>query len=404
MSNAKAIAAVTATLRQVLLDAANRELAGSTVTSKPLDKARPDSTADQINLFLYLTEPNNGWSNLDYPGQSQPGESGRPPLALNLNYVITAYGADDDEVTAHRLLGAAMRAFHDYEVLSPADIDIAMPGSDLDHQVERVRLSRLHLSLDEMSRLWTTSQTQFRLSAAYQATVILIESERPSIAPVPVLSRGVGDTGPIVQASLDGGIPVVTAVAPPNKEPAALPGETVTVSGLNLAATTVTVVLSHPLLAAPLQVAPASVTATELTFAVPNQPADAPAGIWSLTVLLQDPNAADRTTSAVPLLIAPAITSALPASLTRDGSGSATLALDCAPDVLPGQRVSLLIGGAVGSAAPITAATSHVSITVPAAPAGTEIVRLRVDGVDSRFIDRTATPPTILPSAQVVVT
>lgn len=404
MSNAKAIAAVTATLRQVLLDAANRELAGSTVTSKPLDKARPDSTADQINLFLYLTEPNNGWSNLDHPVQAQPGESGRPPLALNLNYVITAYGADDDEVTAHRLLGAAMRAFHDYEVLSPADIDIALPGSDLDHQVERVRLSRLHLPLDEMSRLWTTSQTQFRLSAAYQATVILIESERPSIAPVPVLSRGIGDSGPVVQASLDAGIPVVTAVTPPKQEPAALPGETVTVAGLNLAATTVTVVLSHPLLATPLQVTPTSATPTGLTFTVPNQPADAPAGIWALTILLQDPGAADRTTSAVPLPIAPSISSALPSGLTRDASGTVTLAFDCAPDVLPGQRASLLIGAAAGNAPAVTAATGHFSITVPSAPVGPEIVRLRVDGVDSRFVDRTATPPTILPSAQVVVT
>ena len=99
MSNALAIAAVTATLRNLLTQGvtADSDLADAIVTMQPLDRARTNgSTANQLNIFLYHVLPSAAWRNMDFPERVRPGESGHPPLGLNLYYLITAFGRDND--------------------------------------------------------------------------------------------------------------------------------------------------------------------------------------------------------------------------------------------------------------------------------------------------------------------
>lgn len=43
--------------------------------------------------------------------------------------------------------------------------------------------------------------------------------------------------------------------------------------------------------------------------------------------------------------------------------------------------------------APITAPTAQLTFRVSGVPIGTYPVRIRVDGIDNQFIDRTAEPP-----------
>ena len=45
---------------------------------------------------------------------------------------------------------------------------VLLRDSDLQDQVERVRITAQPLSLEEMSKLWMTFQTQYRISAAYE--------------------------------------------------------------------------------------------------------------------------------------------------------------------------------------------------------------------------------------------
>ena len=52
-------------------------------------------------------------------------------------------------------------------------------------QIERVRITPQPLSVDELSKLWTAFQTHFRISAAYQVSVVLIESTRPNVRRCP---------------------------------------------------------------------------------------------------------------------------------------------------------------------------------------------------------------------------
>ena len=160
MSNSLAIAATTATIRNLLLTQMSQrdsDLSDLQVTTQPPDLARKGITTSQLNLFLYVTMINGAWRNMDMPRQVRPGEVASPPLALNLHYLITAYGRGDtdNEAVSHRVLGGAMSVLHDHPVLGRDEIALALAGNDLGDQFERLRITPITTPLDEMSKLWT---------------------------------------------------------------------------------------------------------------------------------------------------------------------------------------------------------------------------------------------------------
>jgi hypothetical protein len=115
-----------------------------------------------------------------------------------------------------------MRAMHDSPLLMPADLSSALAASDLHDQVERVRTTPQPLSLEEMSKLWMTFQTQYRLSAAYQVSVVLIESTRRKRTALPVRAPNL-----FISTFRR---PILESVEPQ----VVLPGDTLTISGQNL--------------------------------------------------------------------------------------------------------------------------------------------------------------------------
>src|SRR6266850_4384086 len=225
MSNSLAIAAVTATLRQLIEDGV-RDVPGAGASTQPPDKV---TTTNLVNLYLYQTVINAAWRNRDMPRQVKPGETGQPPLALNLYYLLTAYGQGDDSQTVdgHRLLGQAMRVMHDHPVLNSAEIKAAFPDGDLEDQIEHVRITPQPMTLDEMSKLWTTFQAKYRISTAYEVSVVLIESTRPSRTPLPVLKRGEDDRGVDAQGNLTPPFPTLIGIVfPTERQPSAELGDT----------------------------------------------------------------------------------------------------------------------------------------------------------------------------------
>jgi hypothetical protein len=394
VSNSLAIAAVTRALRDLLFVGVNGDFPGASVTTRPPDLARNGQASNQVNVFLYLTSIDAAWRNMDMPDRVHPGEIGFPPLPLTLHYMITAFGEDDDDLVGHKLLGRAMSLLHDRPLLSPAELHSALPDSDLDHQVERVRLTPETLTVDEMSRLWTTFQTQYRISTTYQASVVLIDSNLPVRAAVPVLARGAGDTGPVARSDLQPP-PVPTLVD------AGLAAGVVTLTGHDLAGTGVAVRLTHPALAAPLVLAqPAlqSASDVEIRFALP---AGTPAGTLTIAALVTH-TGPPIPTNEVALAVAPRIASALPLNATRDGLGAVDLLVDVDPDVVAGQQAFLLAGSRQVSAEPFVAPASTLEFRFAIDPAA-YIVRLRVGGVDSQIVDHSVTPPAFDSTQQLVV-
>ena len=118
MSSPLAIAAVTAVLKDLLNEGLinNNDLApvGTfSVTALPPDRITTGETEDnRLNLFLYQVTPNQGWSNANLASHNAAGERiANPPLALDLHYMLTAYGQTD--LNAEILLGYAMEILHE---------------------------------------------------------------------------------------------------------------------------------------------------------------------------------------------------------------------------------------------------------------------------------------------------
>ena len=422
MSSALAIAGVTAVLRDLLNDGLINHnvsgLLGSTVTvsALPPDRVVPANGTEstQLNVFLHQVTFNTGWRNHALPSRDGSGAQRltNPPLALDLHYLLSAYSAE--ELGSEILLGYAMQLLHDVPVLDRKAITTALTPSPtvgttlppalraladcgLADQVEQIKLVPDLLSSEEMSKLWTAVQSHYRPSAAYVATVVLIESTKPTRPTLPVLTRGPVDPltqlerGVVVQADLLPPFPTIHTAVVANGQPAATVGATVELTGHHLDGANPVILLSHSRFEIN-QAVPAAGggSSTKASFTVPS----VPAGLYRLAMqVIRSGESTPRTSNTLALVIGPEITTAMPMSVARDGSGVATIVLSVQPQIQPGHSVSLLLGTQEVAAGPITAATGTLSVAVPDAPAGEFLVRLRVDGIDSPIIDRSAVPP-----------
>jgi hypothetical protein len=401
VSTALAISGVTAAIRNLLTTGVHvdSELSDADVTTAPPSKTPKVEGKNEINLFLYSVTPNAGWSNLE-PPTARPGENGRPLLALDLHYLLTVHGKGFDEVLSHRLLGRAMSVLHDHPLLGAAEIEAALEGETAGDLIERIRITPEPLSLDEMSKLWSSFQTEYRMSAAYEATVVLIESDRPTVAALPVLTRGEGDGGPHVVPEPVPPYPALVAAEPPGGREAALLGETVTVRGRHLEATA-TARISGRRLEEPLHLAlPPEPGATSVGVPLPADADVLPAGLYALSLLDAD----ERETNAVALAVAPELLTVAPDPAARDADGDVTLTVTCRPEVRPEQAVSLFLGSREVRTGPRATPTGTLTFPVVRARPGQHWLRLRVDGVESRLVDRGVSPPVFDPSQRVTVT
>lgn len=407
MSSPDALATVTATLRHLLGGAA------ATVTTKPPSAARVGESGDQINIFLYGTHYNPAFSNFPMPGEARSGENTYPPLPLMLNYLITAYGANDDDISGQQLMGRAMSILHDHPLLGTADIEGITPNSGLQQQIERVRITPLAMTLDDMSKLWSSFQSaEYRLSTGYQVSAVLIESRRPNSAPLPVLRRGEQNRGAAVTAAPS---PSLSGFRFPNQKPGAELGDTVTLLGERLASDDIVIRFQHPLLADPIDVLPEpGRTEFEIAVRLPAQTDDAdigskwPAGFYTVSLVIQRPAIPAMTSNALTMPLSPQITSVNPASAPF---GDVVLTVECLPQILTDQRVLLLFGdrpvNADAVATPLDpSAPTTLTFTVENAMAKATpyVLRLRIDGADSIPVDFSGDTPQFADNQKVTIT
>ena len=425
MSNALAIAGVTAVLKDLLNNGLiDHNVTGAvggnvTVTALPPDRvfAPGAQESNQLNLFLHQVTPNAGWRNAGLPSRDERGERmTNPPLALDLHYLLTAYGAED--LHAEILLGYGMQLLHETPVLSRQAIRTALVPSpvsgtilppalqalssaDLAEQVEHIKISPAAFTSEEMSKLWSALQARYRPTAAYQVSVVLIESQKPAKTALPVLTRGPvepvtqRERGVSVRGDLTSPFPAILSVIAPNRQTSVQLGETVTIEGRHLDGANASVRFTNVRLPNALELAPlAGRTATRLQVTIPNDPAQWVAGIYTVAVMVQRPGETfQRTTNELSLPLAPTVTTPLPLSVGRDGNGDASITLTCRPEVRPQQRAVLILGDREISAQPHPGQTSSLSFLVKKAKPETAFIRLRVDGVDSTLVNRAVSPP-----------
>lgn len=415
MSTALAVAGVTSVLRGMLeawlVDQnANAALGGA---NAEVTAVAPDTielgadTAPRLNLFLHQASPNGGWRNVDLPSRDSRGRhSASPPLALDLHYLLTAYGRQ--ELHAEVLLGYGMQLLHEVPTLDRGEIEARLPpslqASQLGRQVELVKITPEAMSTEDVSRLWSALQAHYRPTAAYHVSVVLIESAGAGRGALPVLSRGPVDPvtlrerGIVAQAHMLPALPGISAVRPPGRQPGAAPGDTVAVEGHHLDGTNRAVRLENQQLGVEQEIAAVAGGESGLVrFAVPNLPADLPVGTYALRVLVQRPGETTRRESnQLPLTLVPDITTPFPINVVRDPQNNAIVNLTCRPEVRQHQRAVLIVGAREVLADAHPASTANLAFRIAEAPVGTHFLRLRIDGVDSLLVDRSVAPPVFL--------
>jgi Pvc16 N-terminal domain len=416
VSTALAIAGVTQVLRDLLNDRfVNQNVAGQigqsvTVSTMPPDKVVQQNGIEvtQLNLFMRQVTPNLGWRNEGLPSRDGSGRNrlSNPPLAVNLHYLISAYGAAD--LHAEILLGHAMQLLHENPVIPREAIRIALQpppdqagtlppwlralrDSGLQDQIEQLRITPAFLSTEEMSKFWTSTLAHYRPSAAYEVSVVLIQAEDPKPSPLPVLVRRVQ-----AQPNLAPAVPTISAVVPDGNQPVVELGTTVTLKGFTLNGVTREVVLTNDRYELE-EVLPASGgNASELEFIIPaNRAADFPAGIYKVAALVKLPTDAEpRLSNQMALIVAPHVDN-LP-QVINSGGGTANITLNFVPEVREGQSVRLVLGAAEFAPQPFAAPIATLNFQIPNAPLGDHLARLRIDGIDSPIIDAGKTPPAFL--------
>ncbi|MFC9131208.1 Pvc16 family protein [Streptomyces sp. NPDC057099] len=191
MSNALALAHVTQALA-LLIEANLPPDIDIAVKVEPRKPPADPPLEPTITVFLYQVTPNTSQRNNDLPVRASDGTLvRRPAAALDLHYLISAYG-EEAELVGQRLIGSVVRTLHEIPVLPRDIIELAgqrphLNGSDLAEAVQRVRFTPTAMDVDETSKLWgMLHQTPYTLSVVYQAVLVLIDGRETPVPAKPV--------------------------------------------------------------------------------------------------------------------------------------------------------------------------------------------------------------------------
>ena len=205
MGGALALGAVTALLKRLLENGlasagVSTQLGADAIVSAlaPDRVASGEEERPQLNLFLYLVTPR---ASLTTNGRDRNGN--RDALAVDLHYLVTAYGAQD--LQAEILLGHAIATLQETPVLDQDKIRSVLEplGHARDRRVvaapmaavsnpevaagfDRLVIEAEFMNADAVSKIWSALQAKYHPSATYKVSAVLIgksESTRPSAPP-----------------------------------------------------------------------------------------------------------------------------------------------------------------------------------------------------------------------------
>lgn len=128
-----------------------------------------------LSLYLYRVTVNEHLRN-------DGGESGTPPLTVNLHYLLTVWA--DDAKAEHQLTAWAMRTLHTHQALSPSDLT---PDGGWGNG-ELVQIIPAEISLEDATRIWDALHRPFRPSLTYIARGVGIGITPPRTGK-PVVAR-----------------------------------------------------------------------------------------------------------------------------------------------------------------------------------------------------------------------
>lgn len=204
-----AIPATTFVLRAIIearLKAAYGTFTPPTVSIEPPPRppsgsnGTPAPEAAGLILYLHHAGPNPAWRNLHDPHVDSAGKPlSKPPLVLDLHYMLAAQGLD---LEREAVLGIGMSAFHRNgvvprpmiaSILGPIVVPIApmklmesLTTEPLDKQLESITIAQQPVDIDLSTKLWSALQSPLRPSAFYLATTVFLATDEQPVVGVEV--------------------------------------------------------------------------------------------------------------------------------------------------------------------------------------------------------------------------
>jgi hypothetical protein len=243
--------------------------------------------------------------------------------------------------------------------------------------------------------LWSIFQTQYRVSAAYLVTVVLIDSKARTTSPLPVLKRGPDDSGVNAVASAP---PALDSAKPQTGFSAVRLGEELLINGERLDAAGITAKVRHRFMTEAQALPVTVISSKQLKITIPaaaSAPGIAaawPAGVYSLSLEVARPGQPPWQTNDVTFLVAPSVT--VTPKIVQPPVATFEITIEAKPQIHASQTVTVIFGDQQLAPKPIPAppnddAPSVVKADVPGDEVALHRVRLRVDGIDSIPIRKT---------------
>lgn len=194
-----AIATCTAVLKDLLDNRlVQRDIASIVgdviVTALPPDRIQTGSEERaQLNLFLYRVTPNTRWRGEPAGRGGANGREVSSGLALDLHYLLSAYGAQD--LQQEVLLGYAVQVFREAPRFTEERIRTALgamsqngatgsrvaravaAATDAPTWIGNIEVVPEFQSLEDVSKLWSALQARYRPSVTYKVSMVVIDAD-----------------------------------------------------------------------------------------------------------------------------------------------------------------------------------------------------------------------------------
>lgn len=143
-----------------------------------------DELEEHVTLFLYRVDVDPTRRHIEIAPE-EFGEPGRRSLALNLHFLLTVWGKNDDRGKAHQVLQHCIQCLDEQAILSGAQLTEYdwPPGMSLKVAMES-------MSTEDMMRIWDSLDVAYRLSVPYVVRTVRTKSRKTGDA-APVVVRDV---------------------------------------------------------------------------------------------------------------------------------------------------------------------------------------------------------------------
>lgn len=398
MSNYLAIATVTATLQRVLQAAIQQDIEGSRATTLPPSGLSTGTPEVGVNIFLYQVASNPSLGNYDSTPIRSKGSPSTRLVALDLYYMMSCYG-NDAELQPQRILGSIISTLADKRILTAELIratcsDSTFPflsESNLADQAQQVTILPVDISLEDLSKAWSVFyQVPYVLSVAYRACLIIIEGRETLPRSLPVRDISSAGIAPFPAS------PYIEQVMVQDRrfEPITI-GNVLTIRGKNLQSQIVEIHIND------LVIMPTEVKDREITFSLSNTTsALLQSGVQRLQVVHRLDSTSPLMTNAIasnvlPFVLCPTILNLLVRDLkeVEDRLRSAIVVLQLDVLVREKQQVVVALNEWTTESPSVymfdhpslPRATSMLEIPITNVKAGEYLVRIRIDGAESKL-------------------